>query len=106
MVDLAKLVDPARADKAAVVLRVRRLGPPVADKYAWVRVTVLAVIKNASDREFAGELEIAYYAGDAGLPDAECTVYLEPYSDAPEHPWKLLGGNSQQGVSHVAPSAR
>ena len=106
MVDLAKLVDPVRADKVAVVLRVRRLGPGVADKYAWVRVIVLAVIKNTTDREFAGEVEIAYYSGEAGLPDAECTVYLEPYSDAPEHPWKLLGGSSQQGVSHVATSAR
>jgi hypothetical protein len=102
MVDVAKLVDPARADKAQVVLRVRSLGPGVADKYAWVRVQVLSVITDTTDSTFAGELQIAYYSGEPGIPDGECTVYLEAYSDAPDHPWKLLGGSGKQGVSHAA----
>jgi hypothetical protein len=102
MVDLAKLMDPARADKAPVVLRVRSLGPGVADKYAWVRVQVVSVLKNTTESQFAGEMQIAYYSGQPGIPEGECTVYLEAYSDAADHPWKLLGGSGVQGVSHAA----
>lgn len=101
MNDPAKLVDPARMARVPVVLRVLALGPGAADKYAWVAVRVLSVIKNTSGRSFAGELQVAYYSGKPGVPEGECTVYLEAYSDAANHPWRLLDGSGEQGVSHV-----
>ena len=99
--DWENFIDPVRAARVPLVLRVLALGPGQADKYAWVRVRVLAVIKNSSGRSLPPELEVAYYSGKSGVPAAECTVYLEPYSDAPDHPWKLLGGSGEQGVSHA-----
>ena len=101
MVDPEKLADPKRMRRVPLVLRVVALGPGQGDKYAWVRVKVLAVLKNTSGREPGTELEIAYYSGKPGVPTEACTVYLEPYSDAPNHPWKLLGGSATRGVSHV-----
>jgi hypothetical protein len=100
MGDLARLVDPERVQRVPLVLRAIALGPGQGDKYAWVRAKVLAVLKNTSGREPGAELEIAYYSGKPGLPAGECTVYLEPYNDTPNHPWKLLGGSAVLGVSH------
>jgi hypothetical protein len=98
-------VDPARFKEVQLVLRVLRVAPGAADKYAWVRVRILTVLKNETGREFGPELEIAYYSGKPGVPAEPCTVYLEPYSDAPDHPWKLLGGSAVRGVSHVGGAA-
>ena len=93
-------VDPERLRRVPLVLRVIALGPGQGDKYAWVRVKVLTVFKNTSGRDPGGELEIAYYSGKPGLPAEECTVYLEPYNETPNHPWRLLGGSAVLGVSH------
>ena len=103
--ELAKLVDAARAQRVPLVLRVIALGPGQGDKYAWVRAKVVAVLKNTTGCEPGAELEIAYYSGKPGLPAEECTVYLEPYNDTPNHPWKLLGGSGVLGVSNPGKSA-
>lgn len=95
-------IDPERANEAEVVLRVRALEQPASDKYTWAKVRVLRVLKNASGHSLPDELEIAYYAWDSGVPDGESTVYLEPYNNTPNHPWKLLGGGSKRGVSHAS----
>ena len=100
--DASKLVDPARAARVAVVLRVTRLAPGTGDKYAWAPVRVLAVIKNSSGQALGSELQVAYYSFKSGVPEGDSTVYLEPYNDTPNHPWKLLGGSAEQGVSHVS----
>jgi len=97
--------DPERLKQVALVLRVVRLRPAEADKYAWVHVRIAAVLKNDTGRDLGSEMDIAYYAGKPGVPAEECTVYLEPYNDAPDHPWKLLGGSATRGVSHVALAA-
>lgn len=97
--ELARLVDAERSQRVPLVLRVIALGPGQGDKYAWVRSKVVAVLKNTTGREPGAELEIAYYSGNPGLPAEECTVYLEPYNDSPNHPWKLLGGSGVLGVS-------
>ena len=73
------------------------------DKYAWVPVRVLGVIKNTSGHDIGSELQVAYYSFKTGVPEGESTLYLEPYNETPEHPWKLLGGSADQGVSHGKP---
>jgi hypothetical protein len=101
MDELSKLADPGRMAVAPVVLRVVSLGPGNADKYAWARVRIVAVLKNTSGQDLGPELEVAYYSWKQGVPAGESTLYLEPYNDAPKHPWKLLGGSAEQGVSHA-----
>jgi hypothetical protein len=71
-----------------------------ADKYQWDKVEILAVLKNDSKQQFGKSLEVAHYSWEAGVPKGESTIYLEPYSDAADHPWKLLGGTGKMGVSH------
>jgi hypothetical protein len=107
----AKMTKPMEADderlkQVQVALRVVRLQPGVGDKYAWVHVRVVAVLKNESGKPLGTEMDIAYYSGKPGLPAEECTVYLEPYNDAPDHPWKLLGGSAARGVSHVSAATK
>lgn len=97
--------DEERLKEVQVALRVLRLQPGVGDKYAWVHVRIVRVLKNESGKPLGPEMDIAYYSGKPGLPVEECTVYLEPYNDAPDHPWKLLGGSALRGVSHVSAAA-
>ena len=104
--DSSMFIDPGRAAKVPVVLRVRLLNAVGSDKFQWDRVDVIAVIKNESKRQFGGPLEVARYNWEPGVPKGESTIYLEPYSDAPEHPWKLLGASGRLGVSHVNSAAQ
>ena len=94
-------VDPQRAARAPVVLRVQRLSIGSGSKYLWVPVRVVAVIKNESTFKFPSQLNIAHYSWKSGLPDGECTVYLVRYNDADESLWKLLDGDGAVGVSHA-----
>jgi hypothetical protein len=95
-------VDPARFPQAAAVLRVK-LGKALGgDKYAWYRVRVVRVLKNDSGQEFGDTLDVAALGTRPGVPAPECTAYLEPYNNPKSHPWKLLGGGADRGVSHVA----
>jgi hypothetical protein len=94
-------VDPARFQKAAV-LRVKVQRALGADKYAWYRVRVLKVLKNDSKQAFGETLDVVALGTGPGVPAEECTVYLEPYNHEKDHPWKLLGGGADRGVSHVA----
>jgi hypothetical protein len=95
-------VDPGRFQKATVVLRVKLQKSLGADKYTWYKVKVLKVLKNGSNQKFGEALDVAALSTRPGVPAAECTVYLEPYNNERNHPWKLLGGGADQGVSHVA----
>ena len=63
---------------------------------------VLKVLKNDSKQTFGETLDVAALSTSPGVPAEECTVYLEPYNEEKDHPWKLLGGGADQGVSHVA----
>jgi hypothetical protein len=95
-------VDPGRFQKATVVLRGKLLKSLGADKYAWYRVQVVKVLKNDSKQRIGSTLDVAALSTHRGVPAKECTIYLEPYNAAKDHPWKLLGGGADQGVSHVA----
>jgi hypothetical protein len=94
------LVDPQRAGKVPVVLRVRLLRQEGSDKFGWDEVKLIGVIKNASSFTFPETFEIAHYSGEPGVPEGECTVYLERYNEASEAVWRLLDGSGRQGVSH------
>jgi len=96
----APLLDAARADEVQLVVRGRVIGTSPADKYAWARVRVISVLKNASGQTIGDELQVAYYSWTPALSEGEYTFYLEPYNDTPDHPWKLLGGSVERGVSH------
>ncbi len=95
-------VDPGRFKKATAVLRVKLHKALGADKYAWYRVKVLKVLKNDSKQAFGETLDVAALSTRPGVPVEECTLYLEPYNDQKDHPWKLLGGGADQGVGHAA----
>jgi hypothetical protein len=95
-------VDSGRFQKATVVLRVKLQKALGGDKYAWYRVKVLKVLKNNSKQQFGATLDVAALSTRPGVPAQECTIYLEPYNMEKNHPWKLLGGGADQGVSHVA----
>ena len=96
-----KLMDDKLAAKAEVVLRVKRLSVEGADKYAWYRVEVLQVLKNLSSESFTNSLSVAAYSWKDGVPDGECTIYLERYNQTDTRFWKLVGGEASTGVSHV-----
>jgi len=100
-----KLVDPDRAAKVQVVLRVRLLKREGSDKMGWDKVKLLGVIKNESRFKFAGEFEVAHYSGEPGVPDGESTIYLEPYNKTSPGLWRLLGGSGQSGASHQTQAA-
>lgn len=95
------LVDTDRSEEAQVVLRVTKLHQGEDDDYLWPAVRVLEVFKNASDQQFGETLQIAHHSLAAEIPEGESTVYLEPCNDHPNHPWRLLRGDGQYGVSHV-----
>jgi hypothetical protein len=98
----ADVTDAAKAAQAKAVLRVKLIKAEGGDKYSWDKVQVLHVIKNQSSFQFPGELEIAHYSWEPGIPAGTSTVYLEPYSAPSDNRWKLLSGSAKQGVSHKA----
>ena len=95
-------VDPARAKRGEVVLRVRLITPGEGSKYLWDRVEVLRVLKNRSGHAFGRRLSVAHYSWEPGVPEGTCTVYLERYHPGRKDLWKLLGGSAEEGVSHAA----
>ena len=63
--------------------------------------------KNESRQKFAAPFSVAHYGFDEGIPPGTATIYLEPYNDAPDPLWRLVGGRAATGVSHCeTPPAR
>lgn len=89
------------ASRVPVVLRVKFEKFIGGQKFAWDEVSILGTLKNQTGRPFAGLLQIGHYGWEPGIPQGECTVYLEPYAEGDESRWKLLGGSAKDGVSHV-----
>jgi hypothetical protein len=94
-------MDPERAARVPVVLRVKYLKLIGGNKYTWDEVAVLATLKNKSGRSFEGTLQVAHDDTEPGIPKGESTVYLEPYVAGDESRWKLLNGSGKDGVSHA-----
>lgn len=96
------MIDPAMAEKAEVVLRVKLLSDQGGSKYWWYDVEVLEVLKNYSAESFTGKLSVAAYGGKPGIPAGVSTVYLERYNPTEKKNWKLVGGEASTGGSHNA----
>src|SRR5690348_13318284 len=71
------LVDPSKAKKAEVVLRVRLIKYGGCDKYCWPEVEILKVQQNKSGFSFGERLTVAHYSWETGIPEGESTIYLE-----------------------------
>lgn len=93
-------VDPKRARRAPVVLRVERVAEHGGSKYHWVTVKPLRVLKDTTKAGFTKPLRVAYYGGKKGVPAGISTLYLEPYGDGASGHWRLLDGDGAKGVSH------
>jgi hypothetical protein len=94
-------VDPDKAKKAEVVLRIRRLMPAECDKYCWPEVEILEVLQNKSNVSFDKRLKVAHYSWKTGIPEGESTIYLVRFNPEKSDLWKLLNGSGADGVSHV-----
>jgi hypothetical protein len=99
--------DKDSLEKAKVVLRVEcERGALTCEKYCWQTVKILEVLKDESNNRFRKntQVEIAYYNWDNGIPPGTSTIYLEEYHAGRDDLWKLLGGSSNEGVSHYKSS--
>ena len=94
-------VDPEKAKRAQVVLRIRRIKPPECDKYCWTEVQILEVLQNKSKVSFDKKFEVAHYSWKSGIPEGESTIYLVRFKPGNDNLWKLLNGSGEDGVSHV-----
>lgn len=101
-------VDAERVEASVAILRVkleRNLGGE--SGVNWYRVKVLEVYKNNTPEKLGPSLDVCTMAKmfrpgivqPPGVPAEECTLYLEKHPD-PRY-WKLLGGTSELGVSHI-----
>ncbi|HTG93155.1 MAG TPA: hypothetical protein VL866_11240 [Pyrinomonadaceae bacterium] len=99
-------IDPSKAKKAEVVLRVRLVRLEGCDKYCWPEVEILKMLQNKSGFSFKKRLTVAHYSWEPGIPEGESTIYLERYNSKRNDFWKLLNGSAKDGVSHSIPSPR
>jgi hypothetical protein len=99
-------IDPSKAKKAEVVLRVKLIKYEGCDKYCWPEVEILKVMQNKSGFSFEGRLKVAHYSWEPDIPEGESTIYLERYNPERNDLWKLLNGSGTDGVSHAIPSQR
>ncbi|HSE23658.1 MAG TPA: hypothetical protein VLB68_18460 [Pyrinomonadaceae bacterium] len=91
-------IDPARASKAEVVLRVKLVEGGDCDKYCWPEVEILEVLQNRSSFSFKKRIKVAHYSWKPGIPEGESTIYLERYNSKRADLWKLLNGSGEEGV--------
>jgi hypothetical protein len=99
-------IDPSKANKAEVVLRVRLVRFEGCNKYCWPEVEILKMLQNKSGFSFKKSLTVAHYSWEPGIPEGESTIYLERYNPKRNDLWKLLNGSGKEGVSHAIPSPR
>ncbi|WP_254510437.1 hypothetical protein [Anatilimnocola floriformis] len=106
--------DPDRLARAPVVLRAKLIRPLGGETGVhWYQMKVIETLKNTVRQKFgpAQDVFTANRIGpgikaDPGPPAEECTIYIEPIvqrvgtTDVTH--WRLLDGNSTNGVSHVA----
>lgn len=102
-------IEPERAVRVPVVLRVKWLRGGAAKAIAMEEVEVLEVLKNSSGQAFEKALLVgrANIQKNADLPLDPCTIYLQETQDALNNRiWTLLNLNlDQRGVSHVGTPA-
>jgi hypothetical protein len=97
-------VDPARLNRATIVLRAKLVEGGEGSKYLLSEVVVLRVFKNESGETLGKKLTVAVYSWKAGIPAGESTLYLEKYGEeSTKNLWRVLEGDGAIGVSHTKP---
>ena len=91
-------IDPAKARKVEVVLRVKLIEVGDCNKYCWPEVEILEVLQNRSSFSFKKRLKVAHYSWKPGIPEGESTIYLERYNSKRTDLWKLLNGSGEDGA--------
>jgi len=91
-------IDPGKARKAEVVLRVKLVRLGECNKYCWPEVEILKILQNKSDLPFKNRLVVAHYSWEPGIPEGESTIYLERYNPRRNDQWRLLNGSGKYGV--------
>jgi len=99
-------IDPGKAKRSEVALRVKLVRFEGCDKYCWTEVEILKVLQNKSGFSFKKRLAVAHYSWEPGIPEGESTIYLERYNPERSDLWKLLNGSGKDGVSHAIPSPK
>jgi|RhiMetdeSRZDD1v2_1073273.scaffolds.fasta_scaffold1428664_2 hypothetical protein len=99
-------IDPSKARRSEVALRVKLVSVADCNKYCWAEVEILKVLQNKSGFSFKKRLSVAYYSWEPGIPEGESTIYLERYNPKGSVFWKLLNGSGKDGVSHATPSPK
>ena len=99
-------IDPGKAKRAEVALRVKLVRVPDCDKYCWPEVEILKALQNKSGFSFKKRLSVAHYSWEPGIPEGESTIYLQRYNPKGSALWKLLNGSGKDGVSHATPSPK
>jgi|SRR5215510_14378557 len=99
-------IDPNKAKRAEVALRVKLVRVADCDKYCWPEVEILKVLQNKSGFSFEKKLAVAHYSWEPGIPEGESTIYLVRYNPKGSPLWKLLNGSGKDGVSHATSSTK
>ena len=99
-------IDPGKAKRSEVALRVKLVRVADCDKYCWPEVEILKVLQNKSGFSFEKRLAVAHYSWEPGIPEGESTIYLVRYNPKGSALWKLLNGSGKDGVSHATPSPK
>ena len=103
----AEEIDSNLAKHAIAILRVECKNVAGAcDKYCWQKVKIVKILKNESDYNFPGFIEVAHYSWEKGVPIGISTIYLEKYNPSKNDLWKLVGGKAETGVSNYAEQNR
>src|SRR5262249_40374744 len=98
-------IDPSKAKRAEVALRVKLVSVADCNKYCWTEVEILKVLQNKSGFSFKKRLSVAHYSWEPGIPEGESTIYLERFNPD-RNLGKLLNGSGKDGVSHATPSPK
>jgi hypothetical protein len=69
-------IDPSKARRTDVALRVKLVRFEGCDKYCWTEVEILKALQNKSGFSFKNRLAVAHYSWEPGIPESESTSIL------------------------------
>lgn len=96
-----------KKDNSTLVLKVKVIKDEGGDKFNWVKVKVLSILKNDTEQQIPESLSIASYSWLSGLQEGKkYIVYLVPFPLGSEkitdiNQWILLEGNASIGAEFV-----
>jgi hypothetical protein len=104
-------MDEKLAQNAIVVIRVKLIVADTGSQYSPFRVYsvhTIRILKNESHEMFQ-DLLVRAFRDKPGVPERECTIYLQKYDpvkkefskDNDRGLWILVGGDATEGVSNM-----